>query len=217
MSNRRLKLLPEVLPPPNAASSSSPRARTTERLAALVAIAAASACSREDPVSIRPEDPTKMKKANTNPDPTTTATTTTTAPSATTVTPTSVPTPPSYMVVDPLPPPAMCAGLAATIKASAAWKTGATGSFLELKLDKPGLAGAKYGKTPLTTPVYGGKLLSIAPAGDGLVVQVVPDGSAKYVYVYVSASCPAGTERVYAEMTFTSTGGPVKVTLSDVY
>lgn len=218
MSNRRLKLLPEVLPPPNASASSAPRARTSERLAALMAIAAASACSREDPVSIRPEDPSKVKKANTNPDPTTTATTTTTvAPTVASVVPTSVPTPPSYMVVDPLPPPALCAGLAATIKASAAWKTGATGSFLELKMDKPGMSGAKYGKTPTTTPVYGGKLLSIAPAGDGVVVQVVPDAAATFVYVYISASCPSGTERVYAEMSFTKSGAPVKVMLSDVY
>jgi hypothetical protein len=216
MKNRRLKLLPEVLPPPNAPASSSPRTRTTERLAALMAIAAASACSREDPVSIRPEDPSKIKpKPNTNPDPTTT--TTTTASATPTVTPTSVPTPPSYMVVDPLPPPAMCAGLAATIKATAAWKTGATGSFLELKLDKPGMSGAKYGKTPTTTPVYGGKLLSIAPAGDGVVVQVVPDAGSKFIYVYISAACPSGTERVYAEMSFTGTGSAVKVTLSDVY
>lgn len=213
---RRLKLLPEVLPPPNTTATTAPRARTRERLAALMAVAATAACSREDPVSIKPEDPSKVKKTP-NTDPTATTTTTTTA-SVASVTPTSVPTPPSYMVVDPLPPPAMCAGLSSTIKASAAWKTGATGSFLELKLDKPTMSGAKYGKTPLSTPVYGGKLLSIAPgAGDGLVVQVVPDPTAKYVYVYISAACPAGTERVYAEMSFTSAGGPVKVTLSDVY
>lgn len=211
--SRRLKLLPEVLPPPNAPSMTSPRQRTTERLGALLAIAAAAACSREDPVSIRPEDPSKMKK---HADPEPTATTTTTA-SATSVVPTSVPTPPSYMVVDPLPPPAKCAGLASTIKATAAWKTGATGSFLELKLPKPGRPDAKYGKTPITTPVYGGKLLSIAPAGDGMIVQVVPDATSKDVYVYVEASCTAGTERVYASMSFTTTGGPITVSLSDVF
>ena len=216
MSNniRRLKLLPEVLPPPNAASTSTPRARTRERLAALVAMTAAgAACSREDPVSIRPEDPSKVKKTQ----PTAEATTTTTTnPSTTTVVPTVIPTP-SYMVVDPLPPPAMCAGLASTIKATAAWKTGSTGSFLELKLPKPGQADAKYGKTPLTTPVYGGKLLSITPAGDGLVVQVVPDAGSKFVYVHIEASCTKGKEHVYAEMSFSAVGGPVTVTLSDVF
>lgn len=213
---KRLKLLPEVLPPPNAPSLSSPRQRTTERMLALVALTAA-ACSREDPVSIRPEDPSKMKKANTNPDPTpSTTTTTTTSPSTTSVTPTSTPTP-GYMVVDPMPPPAKCAGLASTIKATATWKTGATGSFLELKLPKPGQADAKYGKTPMSTPVYGGKLLSIAAAGDGLVVHVVPDTASKDVYVYIEAACTAGTERVYASMTWTAVGSPVKVTLSDVF
>ena len=213
---RRLKLLPEVLPPPNAPSMTSPRHRTTERLGALLAMAAAAACSREDSVAIRPEDPSKMKKSNPDPEPTTVTTTTTTA-SATSTVPTSVPTPPSYMVVDPLPPPAKCAGLASTIKATAAWKTGATGSFLELKLPKPGRPDAKYGKTLMTTPVYGGKLLSIVPAGDGLVVQVVPDAKALDVYVYVEAACSAGTERVYASMSFPKAGGPITVTLSDVF
>lgn len=161
-----------------------------------------------------------MKKTNTNPDPTTTATpttTTTTAPSTTSVTPTSTPTSPGYMVVDPLPPPAKCAGLASSIKATAAWKTGATGSFLELKLPKPTFAGAKYGKTPTSTPVYGGKLLSIAPAGDGLVVQVVPDVGSNDVFVYVEASCPSGTERVYASMRFKTIGGAITVSLSDIF
>jgi hypothetical protein len=214
---KKLKLLPEVLPPPINSSSKSPRQRTAERMVALVALTAA-ACSKEDPVSIRPEDPSKMKKTQTNPDPTTTTTTTatTTAPTTTSVTPTSSPTP-GYMVVDPLPPPAKCAGLASTIKATAAWKTGATGSFIELKLPKPGKPDAKYGKTPTTTPVYGGKLLSIAPAGDGLVVQVVPDSGSTNVYVYIEAACTAGTERVYASMEFKSAGGPITVTLSDVF
>lgn len=216
-ANKKLKLLPEVLPPPNTMSSKSPRQRTTERMVALVALTAA-ACSKEDPVSIRPEDPSKMKKTQTNPDPTTTTTTTatTTAPTTTSVTPTSSPTP-GYMVVDPLPPPAKCAGLASTIKATAAWKTGASGSFIELKLPKPGQTDAKYGKTPLSTPVYGGKLLSIAPAGDGLVVQVVPDSGSKNIYVYIEASCTAGTERVYASMTFTTPSSAISVVLSDVF
>lgn len=216
-TGKKLKLLPEVLPPPQTMSLKSPRQRTAERMVALVALTAA-ACSKEDPVSIRPEDPSKMKKTNTNPDPTTTTTTTTTttSPSTTSVTPTSSPTP-GYMVVDPLPPPAKCAGLAATIKATAAWKTGTTGSFIELKLPKPGRADAKYGKTPTTTPVYGGKLLSIAPAGDGLVVQVVPDSGSTNIYVYIEATCSAGTERVYASMDFKGTGSAISVTLSDVW
>jgi len=218
MERRRLKLLPEVLPDPTASRGpGSPRQRTVEHmrrlLTASVAATAVLGCSKEDQVAIRPEDPSKMKKSKADPEPTTT---TTTSPTVTSTTPTTSPTP-TYAVVDPLPPPAACAGLASTIKATASWKSADGGSFLELKLPKPGRADAKYGKTPTTTPVYGGKLLSIVEAGGAVTVQVVPDAGSKDVYVYIEASCSTGTERVYASMAFTSVGAPISVVLSDVF
>lgn len=218
MTKRKLKLMSEVLPDPTAnRGPGSPRQRTLEHMRRLLAVSvaatAALGCSKEDQPAIRPEDPSKMKKANPEPEPTTV---TTTSPSVTSTVPTTSPTP-TYAVVDPLPPPAACPGLAASIKASAAWKSVDGGAFLELKLPKPGRADAKYGKTPTTTPVYGGKLLSISASGGGVTVQVVPDAGSKDVYVYIEAECSTGTERVYASMSFTGPGSPISVVLSDVF
>src|SRR5262245_33407047 len=164
MEKRRLKLMPEVLPAPDRARPGGARQRTVahmQRMAQAAAAVASASCSRE---------PTNTQTVVIPPTTSTSTATTTavaTAPTVTataTATPTAPPTvtapPTGYAVVDPMPAPARCAGLARTTKTIAAWKKDATGTFLEITVTLPtgGTFAAQFDKA--TPPsVWGSNLL----------------------------------------------------------
>lgn len=225
---RRLRLLPEVLPDPTPSfAEGTPRQRTLAHARRLVALAAASsaigaACTKEGTPTITKEDESVTKKS-TKTEPTTTTTTTPSdaAPtaSASTVTAPSIP-PTGYAVVDPMPPPAKCPGLAGSIKATAVWRPGPGGAMLvELRLPRSSRADVRYLHT--TPPAaYGGKITATTWTGGDVVLTLLPDKGAAYLGVYVPAACALGDERINVEITLTGTpaaGTPVAVALFDSY
>jgi len=208
-SKRRLRLMPEVLPDPTPHHvQGAPRTRTLDHLRRLMALAATTAslgvaCTKEGEPPIRKEDESTAKKKSTPPDPTTT--TTTTAPD-TASTPTI-----GYGVVDPMPPPAMCAGLAASVAATATWK----GAAIELKLPKSSRPDSKWSRKDPPT-IYSGKITKTTWVGDDLVLEIVPDAGVPLVSVYVSAACTAGDEHVNIGLDV-GTKGAVRLTLYDAF
>ena len=227
-SKRRLRLMPEVLPDPTPHhGEGAPRQRTVAHLQRLMALTAAlsasAACTKEGEPSARKEDESSFKRKSDSTATTatttiattdTTATATATAPSATV---TSIGT--GYAVVDPLPPPAVCPGLAATIGASASWKTDKSGAYVELRMPKSSRADVKLKRTEAPT-AYSAKVASVAWVGDDMVLRVVPDAGATMAYVYVAAECSKGGEHVYAQLDLSGgakPGSSVTVTLNDSY
>jgi hypothetical protein len=193
---RSLKLLPEVLPaPPSPARATSPRERTLLHMRRLVAATAVvggatgAGCSKpETPVKDVPPPPndgTVTGMATAPPKATdTTPTTTVTAP---------VGPPPTYAVVDPMPPPAMCN--IATVTASAKWDT--VGKTMTV------VVGSTSAQVKLVPPkespvsAMGAKITS-QDLKDGKVVakvEVEPnakvaEGSADGIVLSVRARCP---------------------------
>ena len=221
---KRLKMLPEVLPAPQGTNGSSPRARTMAHMNKLLAIAAAAsamACPKEGASDIKADD-TKTK-ATIDPNSTTTATTTATTEDTASVTTTSTPTNPGYVVVDPMPPPALCSGAASTISTSASWKTSASGTLgVEVHLRKSTRADVIY--TSKTAPTaYSGTIVATSFSPSEVVITMVPDKGATYVGLYVPLSCTLGDEHLNVQLEIAAppavptAGTPVKVTLYDSY
>jgi hypothetical protein len=94
-------------------------------------------------------------------------------------------------VVDPVPPPARCAGLAESINATVARKTAIT---VVLTLGKPRFNGAAYVIEP--PAVTGGTLVSFDVQPDSATVEIAP--SVDRVGASVSVTCPSGPSRVIA-------------------
>jgi len=221
---KRLKMLPEVLPSPQGVNGSSPRARTMAHMNKLLAIAAAAsamACPKEGASDIKGDD----TKTKTTVDPTSTTTTTPTATdtAATAPTTTSTPTNPGYVVVDPMPPPAMCSGAAATISTSAAWKTSATGALgIEVHLRKSTRPDVAY-TTKSAPTAYSGTIVSTSFSPSEVVIMMVPDKGSTYAGLSVPLSCSSGDEHLNVQLELSAApaaptaGTPVKVTLYDSY
>jgi hypothetical protein len=195
---KKLQLLPEVLPEPKRAASSGGgvRARTIAHMQRLVAAAAAgtslAGCTREGSLQ---DDHHATTGGSTVP----------TAPSGAhldlpdsgnwaTVPP--VPTPPTattgYAVVDPVPPPAACPGLASEIHTSARWKKTAGGT-VAVEVVLPASSGADHvtygGAADIS--VYGGTLASVPAPGTSQTFLVEPNAGLGAVSVSVSLKCNA--------------------------
>jgi hypothetical protein len=102
-----------------------------------------------------------------------------------------IPEPTGYGVVDPMPPPARCAGLAQTVKAKTKWKSK---TVLELRLAKPSMAGAEFVASEAPT-ISGGTLKkkTITKTSVVLEIEVSPNAS---VYAYVAATCAQGPQHI---------------------
>jgi hypothetical protein len=223
---KRLKMLPEVLPSPQGvnANGPSPRARTMAHMQRLLAVAAAAtgamACPKEGASDIKADD----SKTKTTVDPTSTATTAaTTDPTSTAPTTTATPTNPGYVVVDPMPPPAMCSGAASTISTSASWKTSASGALgVEVHLRKSSRADVSYTSKAAPT-AYSGTIVATSFSPSEVVITMVPDKGATYAGLYVPLACSAGDEHLNVQLELPAppavptAGTPVKVTLYDSY
>ena len=97
-----------------------------------------------------------------------------------------------YAVVDPIPPPSRCAGLADTIDATVARKTATT---VELTLHKPGSNGAAY--VMQLPAVSGGTLVSSDIKPDSATFEIAPAPSSDLT-VSIAMTCPNGPARVIA-------------------
>lgn len=224
----------EVLPSPDRAPSASqvpsPRARTLAHMHKLLAVAAATsamACSKEGSNDTIKADDHSKDKTTIDPTATTAATTTATATDTVSTAPTVTATAPTpgYVVVDPMPPPAKCAGAASTITTTAAWKTSSAGALaIEVHLRKSSKPDVLYShKTPPTA--YSATILATSFSGSEVVITVLPDKSATYASLSVPLDCSAGSEHLNVELDLSSLAGgapptsgtPVKVTLYDSY
>jgi len=222
MAKRKLGLLNEVLPSPQRVSASSPRARTMAHMHRLMTVAAAAgalACTKEGSNdTIKADD---QKKPKNTADPTSTPTDTV----STTPTTTAVPTNPGYVVVDPMPAPAKCAGAASTISATAMWKTVKAGGMgVEVRLPKSTSPDVIYSHKGSPT-ASAATIVGATFTGSEVILEVVPDKGATSAYLYVPLECTAGDEHLNVEIDLGALAGgappkagtAVSVTLYDSY
>ena len=130
---------------------------------------------------------------------------------------------PGYGVVDPMPPPARCPGVAASIAVKATWTEGQAGLVVELRLSKPGRPDASYAAQE-TPQVSQGKVINSSVDAGAMVLQIAPDPQAAYVYVNVAATCSEGPAHVAIQLDLTTTsqappkaGDAVTFTVNDSY
>lgn len=130
---------------------------------------------------------------------------------------------PGYGVVDPMPPPARCPGVAASIQVTAAWKQANAGLVVEIRLSKPARPDASYaaGEAP---SVSMGKLVGSTVDEGAMVLEMAPNPGATFAYVMVGATCSEGPSHVAMQLDLTTSssappkaGDPVRLTLNDSY
>ena len=107
-----------------------------------------------------------------------------------------------YGVVDPMPAPARCAGLARTVQAKLTWTTTNT---LLLELGKPGLAGSSYLNEP--PRITGGKIVrsNITAEAAEIELEAPADGSTPIVWLLVE--CPSGRQQLSAMVSSSADAG----------
>lgn len=124
-----------------------------------------------------------------------------------------------YGVVDPMPVPSRCIGVAAGIKASAAWKQGDGGLVIELTLSKPTQADASYNTTD--KPDISGMTVTSVDVKDGaMTLTLTPTAQgASYFWLNIAIACAAGPAHINVNLTpgTASAGAAIPVTLSDQY
>lgn len=198
MKDEAHALMNEVLPAPTAPfGDGSPRSRTLARMERLLSLAATGAaiggCSGgstpvQPIVEIPPAgsgSPLVVAGTNSAPPP---------VKSAATAEPVLDP-PIGYAVVDPLPPPAVCAGVAPTVKATATWRQDKGGMVIEIALGKPAFLGSSYvvGNPP---SAWGGKIIHTKAAADSILVRVEPAAGATSIGLNVAVQCAPGQSHV---------------------
>ena len=124
-----------------------------------------------------------------------------------------------YAVVDPMPPPAHCAGVAQLVRATAKFVKVGADIQLEVRFPNPvGRDDYKYSGKVATS--YGGTVVSTAQKPDAVTVTIKPDATATNATITVKGNCNAGPSSVMANVTWT---GPVTektsatINLNDMY
>lgn len=207
---KRLQLMPEVLPAPTRATpSTSVRIRTMAHMQKLLATAAAipmaGACTRTDTqgstsVTIPSASASATAQGTTEgsllppPKDTATAKPTVTAPDM------------GYAVVDPMPAPALCRGLANSTTTTAVFKKDAGGIYLELTVTLPTATtwnGTTFvaGQTP--SP-WSGTVISSTVTANKATVKMRPTAGSTSAGVQLSISCSAGAGSIAFNATFTA-------------
>jgi hypothetical protein len=224
---RRLQILPEILPAPTKATpNQAVRARTVAHMQRLLATAAAiplAGCTRPDTqaTSQTVTLPTAQATATASPSdstaqgsllppPTATAPATATATAPTT----------GYAVVDPMPAPARCMGLASASKVTAAFKRHGGDWVLEVAVTLP--AGPAWRSTTFVpgsgASPWSGTLVSSSVTSRTAKGRLkVPAGS-KATGVVFEVACPSGNGHLAAAASFPgapSASTKVAVTLTD--
>ena len=217
-----------------------PRARTLVHLHRMLAIASAQACSREtaQPVPIKPEPSAPASVASAEPVPSASGAPSEVASSSAGAFPPALPPtasatlqqhpPPrpvptatvqsGYLVVDMLPAPARCAGLANASSSTAAFASQGGQLVLELIVRLPGTGGFKLVGAP--SAMGGATVVSHVYSNNGMqaLVRLRVPTSATSASVSLPVSCgSAGTGTLYAGATFgaAASGAPVSVSLTD--
>ena len=222
--NRRLQIMPEVLPAPTVTkpgTSSSVRNQTLSHMQRLLATAAAiplASCTRTDssqgtqtvtiPVASASATAQDTTQGSLLPPPSATATATA-QPTATHDM--------GYAVVDPMPAPARCMGLAAASKASAAFKKEAGGLVLEFALtlppNGPQWSGSKFQVGQKPSP-WAGSLVSSHVMGSTMIVKVNVSPGSTSSGVSIPIDCSAGSGSIGINASFSSVSESAKVTLT---
>ena len=224
--NRRLQVMPEVLPAPTVTKTgavSSVRNQTLSHMQRLLATAAAIplvSCTRTDTqgtqtvtipaasTSATAQDTSAATQGSLLPPPTNTAPTakpTVTAPDM------------GYAVVDPMPAPARCMGLAAASKASATFKKQGGTLVLEFAFTLPA-SNATWNGTTFQAGQKGsswaGTMVSSRVTGSTMVVTVNVSPGSTSSGVSIPIDCAAGLGSVGINASFTSVAENAKVTLT---
>ncbi len=111
-----------------------------------------------------------------------------------------------YGVVDPMPPPpARCAGLAATVKTTVKWD----GPFLEIALEAPSLQGASY-DVKRKVVVSGAIVKKQTMTAKKVLLRLAPDPEVRIIDFEVPAICPEGPEIVAGRVAAPTTGGALR-------
>lgn len=210
-------MLPEVLPDPRRAAggSSAPRHRTMAHMQRLLATAAAmgvaSGAIGTAGVAAAGAAATGCGKSTKVPDA-----------NGGTTTPENNGNTSGYAVVDPMPPPAHCPGVAQTVAASAKFVAGDAGGgpLLVVRFPNPkGRDDYKYLKDAVSVS-YGGTVVKKEVTPDAVTVTVKPEPTAQNATVTVKGHCDAGPSNIMAQVTWT---GPMKegtvatINLNDMY
>jgi hypothetical protein len=227
-SKRHLRLMSEVLPRPDRASATGPRARTLAHMQRLLTVAAAAgalgaACTKEATSdTIQTGDPSKDRTAV---DPSAAGTTTSQIPSTVATAPEETPGGPTgYAVVDPLPSPGVCAPAANSVNGNATWRARSGGGMaIELRLPKPGRRDVAYARTSQMA-AYQAKIASTSITGGALLVTLIPEKDARFVALQVPIDCSAGAAHLAVNLELTtapghqpSPGDSITLTVSDTF
>lgn len=214
---RKLQMLPEVLPAPTPAEPGSDvRGRTVAHMRRMLATAAvpcsaagaamvvaAAGCTREASTATV-TIPTASNAPTAGPTSTLPPLHSATAAATATAAPTATPDV-GYAVVDPMPAPARCLGLAPASKAAAVLKRdGASGHVVEVSLALATTGSWRGSAFDTSSPpsAWGGQLLSTSFSGASVVVRIrpaVPAGATSTsvsVGISFAISCSAGNGSV---------------------
>jgi hypothetical protein len=206
---KRLQLMPEVLPAPTRAerSTTNVRGRTLMHMQRLLATAAAmplaGACTKTDTQGTQTVTlPSSSASATTQgtvegsllppPKETATAKPTATAPDM------------GYAVVDPMPAPALCRGLATATTTTAVFKKDATGVYLEISATLP--TGTTWTGTtfvPGQSPSpWSGTVMSSQISSNKATIKMRPTTGSTNIGVQLSITCSAGGGSIAFNATF---------------
>jgi hypothetical protein len=114
-----------------------------------------------------------------------------------------------YAVVDPMPPPAHCPGIAQTLAPTAAFEAGDAGALvLAMRLPLPkDRADFKY-VDDAPAYVYGCKVVSHAVEAEGTTTRVTVDPGVTSVSVSVKTTCNQGPGTIMANVSWTGAPKP---------
>ena len=206
---KRLQLMPEVLPAPTRAqTTTNVRIRTLTHMQRLLATAAAlpmaGACTKTDTqgsqsVTIPSASASTPATQSTTegsllppPKDTASAKPTVTAPDM------------GYAVVDPMPAPALCRGLATATTTTAVFKKDAGGLYLELTATLP--TGPTWTGTTFvagqTPSPWAGTIVSSQVTANKATLKMRPTASSQNIGVQLSISCSAGAGSIAFNATF---------------
>jgi hypothetical protein len=209
--------MPEVLPAPTVMSARDGesdertrpdvRGRTVAHMQRLLAVAAVplASCTRSDtqttqtvtiPVSSSSGAPQDSAQGSLLPTMTASATATVTKP----------PDDMQYMVVDPMPTPARCMGLASATQANATFKHDAGGVYLDIKVSLPtgaAWAGTTFASGSPPSP-WSGTLIGSNVSSTTASARVRPSAGVTSLGVSFTITCPAGPGSLAITASFTS-------------
>jgi hypothetical protein len=207
---RKLELMPEVLPEPKRVTTGAgdARARTMAHLQRLLATAAAGGtllgCTREG--TLGPD--TRRESGAGIPTAATSAKLDLPEAGAPPTATTTTPPPTGYAVVDPVPMPAACPGLASEVRAAAVWVSAPAGAVAVSLGLVPGSADAVIFEAGGVASIVNATLYSRAGTGKTRTLVVQPSAGASAVLINVPSHCNGRPVNVSLALDVVSPGSP---------